>query len=77
MRVYVCSFVLCVRVCVHLGIHHSVTERHSCPVPSVSVVAGRQEEGTQLPHKTHITQRQLRAQSQATHRLLRHTDTTA
>lgn len=38
--VFFCLVCVCVCVRVHLGIHHSVSERHSCPVPSVSVVAG-------------------------------------
>lgn len=56
------SVALCV---VHLGIQHMVRERHSCPVPSVSVVAGssrlshRQTGGgrTTAPHKHNYTPR--------------------
>lgn len=52
-------------MCVHLGIQHMVRERHSCPVPSVSVVAGssrlshRQTGGgrTTAPHKHNYTPR--------------------
>lgn len=40
ISIHMCSFVRCMRVCAHLGIRHSASERHSCPVPSVSVVAG-------------------------------------